>query len=84
MGHGRSMVGRWGRAGNRLEISWRSKRNGKEGTGASLSTPRRRVEDVSGVYVCMRVVCLVSKETLGRRAGLKSGVGGGVVRKRGG
>jgi len=74
VGHGRSMVGRWGRAGNRLEIS-SSKRNGKEGTGASLSTPRC-AEDVSGVYVCMRVVCLVSKEALGRRVGLKSGVGG--------
>lgn len=68
------MVGRWGRAGNRLEISSRSKRNGKK-EQEPLSTPRC-AEDVSGVYVCMRVVCLVSKETLGRRAGLKSGVGG--------
>jgi len=38
---------------------------GREGAGASfLSGPARCAKGVSGVYVCMCAVCLVSKEML--------------------
>ena len=62
-------------------IAWRSVRGAREMGKKEQEPPSQHQEGVSKMYlacmsVCMRVVCLVSKETLGRRAGLNSGVGG--------